>query len=205
MKTMPEDWAQFVVEGKDAALDPAELFGNAQPLYIEIGSGKGEFISQYPLQHPQYNFLGFEARDKRIRNILKKLSPERHPNVRVVRLMVDANLAQALPESSVSGAFIQHPDPWPKKRHHKRRLFQQDFLNALATVLMPDALVHVSTDHAEYAAWIAEAFLRNPRYISVFDPVIGVQPSLDDHVRTWYEAEQQRQGYAPNFMCFRRL
>ncbi|HOZ01393.1 MAG TPA: hypothetical protein PLG20_06220, partial [Candidatus Syntrophosphaera sp.] len=121
---MLDDRDFFVLEDIEAALDPQAVFANANPLYIEIGSGKGEFISQYSIQHPDWNFLGFEGREKRIRNILKKISPAQHTNVRIVRLMVDANIASVLPPESVSGVFIQHPDPWPKRRHYKRRLFQ---------------------------------------------------------------------------------
>lgn len=202
---MLEDRDFFVLENVEGFIEPAALFASVQPLYIEIGSGKGEFISQYPLQHPEWNFLGFEGREKRVRNILKKLSPQRQPNVRIVRLMVDANLAAVLPSESVSGVFIQHPDPWPKKRHHKRRLFQQDFLNALAEVMLLDAEVHVSTDHEEYANWIAEEFVRNPRFVSLQEPLIQASPSIQDHVSTWYETEQRRMGYAPNYMLFKRI
>ena len=202
---MLDDWHLFVLDPGPAKLDLMEIWLQDKPLCIEIGSGKGEFISQYSVQHPEQNFLGFEARDKRIRNILKKLSPELHSNVRIVRLMVGANIAQVLPRDTVSGVFIQHPDPWPKKRHHKRRLIQQDFLEALAEVLRADALVHVSTDHREYANWIAEEFLRSPRFISLYDDVIQKDPSLDDHVVTWYEQEQLRLGLEPNYMLFRRI
>ncbi|MBW6514116.1 MAG: tRNA (guanosine(46)-N7)-methyltransferase TrmB [Candidatus Syntrophosphaera sp.] len=202
---MLEDRDFFVTDSPEAILDPQDLFGNSHPLFIEIGSGKGEFISQYSILHPDWNFLGFEAAEKRIRNILKKISPERHPNVRIVRLRVDANIAQVLAPESVQGVFIQHPDPWPKKRHHKRRLFQQDFLNALAAVMRLDSEVHVSTDHEEYANWIAEEFAHNPNFISMLDQVIQTDPSLDDHVSTWYELEQKRLGFTPNFMLFKKI
>lgn len=202
---MLDDRDFFVLEDIEAALDPQAVFANANPLYIEIGSGKGEFISQYSIQHPDWNFLGFEGREKRIRNILKKISPAQHTNVRIVRLMVDANIASVLPPESVRGVFIQHPDPWPKRRHYKRRLFQQDFLDALAKVMLLEAQVHVSTDHEEYANWIAEAFVRNPHYLSLRDEIIQKDPSLDDHVATWYETEQRRQGFTPNYMLFKRI
>ena len=202
---MIEDRDYFVIDDPKTRLDPAGLFGVEKPLYVEIGSGKGEFISQYSLQHPEWNFLGFEAREKRIRNILKKISPDRHPNVRIVRMMVGADISEVLAPVSVAGVFIQHPDPWPKKKHHKRRLFQQDFLNALASVMRTDAEVHVSTDHAEYAEWIAREFAANSNFTSLQQQAIQTEPSLNDHVITWYEAEQRRLGYSPNFMLYRRL
>ncbi len=195
----------FLIEPDGAAPLTSAAFGNANPLYIEIGCGKGEFISQYSLLHPDWNFLGFEAAEKRVRNILKKLDPARHPNVRLIRLLVDAKITGLIPPESVRGAFIQHPDPWPKKRHHKRRLIQQAFLDALAAILVPGAQVHVSTDHAEYANWIAEEFVKNPYFISLHDDPIQKHPSLDDHVVTWYETDQRRQGFEPNFMLFEKI
>lgn len=195
----------FLVEPGENRLDYAAVFGNDHPLYIEIGCGKGEFISQYPNIHPEWNFLGFEGREKRIRNILKKIDPQKNPNVRIIRLMVDARITQIIPPQSVQGVYIQHPDPWPKKRHHKRRLIQQDFLDALASILAPDALVHISTDHAEYANWIAEEFVKNPNFLSLHDQPIQAKPSMDHHIETWYEVDQRRQGFEPNFMLFQRI
>ncbi|HON32167.1 MAG TPA: tRNA (guanosine(46)-N7)-methyltransferase TrmB [Candidatus Syntrophosphaera thermopropionivorans] len=202
---MIEDRDFFVLDNVQDRIEVPALFGNDKQLYIEIGSGKGEFISQYALLHPEWNFLGFEAREKRIRNILKKISPSTHPNVRLVRMLVNSNIASLLPPESVQGVFIQYPDPWPKKRHHKRRLIQQDFLNALATIMVPDAEVHISTDDLDYANWIAEEFLKNPYFISVQDEIIQKIPSLEDHIPSWYEAKQTHKGISPNYMLFKRI
>ena len=202
---MIEDRSYFVTDEPDSLIDTNALFGAARPLYIEIGSGKGEFISSYPLLHPDWNFLGFEAREKRIMNILKKINPEKHLNVRIVRMMVGPNISQILAPESVTGVYIQHPDPWPKKKHHRRRLIQQDFLNALATILIPEGQIHVSTDHEEYATWIADEFAGNPYFVSLQEQPIQKTPSLEDHVTTWYEQEQRKHGYSPNFMLYKKL
>lgn len=186
-------------------LDFSSVFHNNNPVYIEIGSGKGEFISQYPRVHPEWNFLGFEARGKRINNILKKLDPALNPNVRITRLMIDANISRIIPPESVQGVFIQHPDPWPKKKHFKRRLIQQGFLDALASIMIPGAQVQVSTDHVEYANWIAEEFCQNPNYLCLHDQPIQTTPSLDTHIVTWFEQEQKRLGFEPRFMLFQKI
>ncbi len=202
---MLDDWDFFVLDPPAGALDPAAIFGNRNPLHVEIGSGKGEFLSQYAPLHPDWNFLGFEAADKRIRNTLKKLSPDKHPNVRLLRHRVDAGLAELLPPVSVNCVYIQHPDPWPKRRHHKRRLFQADFLAALASVMEPEARLHIATDHEEYAQWIAGLLTRNPDFSSLQPELIQSSPSLVDHVSTWYEIEQRRQGFTPFYMLFKRI
>jgi len=201
---MLSDRDYFVIEVGKGPLDYPALFGNQNPVYIEIGSGKGEFISQYPTYHPEHNFIGFEVRGKRINNILKKLGPEKNPNVRLANLMVDGKIREFLPLSSVQGAFIQHPDPWPKKRHHRRRLINQEFLNSLAAVLLPDAFVQVSTDHLEYAAWIVREFTGNPLYYSVYEDHSVDHPVLDEHIVTWFEQEQKRLGYPPRYMMFKK-
>lgn len=202
---MLEDRDFFVLETPEGILDVEEPFGNRHPLHIEIGSGKGEFLSQYAPLHPDWNFLGFELAEKRIRNILKKLSPEKHPNVRLLKLKVDACIAELLPPVSVQSVYIQHPDPWPKRRHFKRRLFQPDFLAALAMVMEPEAELHIATDHEEYAHWIAEMLDRQPEFVSLQSEPIQKTPSLQDHVSTWYEIEQRRQGFEPLYMLFKRI
>lgn len=191
--------------GKLLPLEPDKLFPTIQPLYIEIGCGKGEFISSYSVAHPEINILGFEAADKRIVNTLKKLSPEKNPNVRLMRLFVDATLCDLLPHKSVSGIFIQHPDPWPKRKHHRRRLIQREFLDALVSIMKPDAEVQISTDHQEYAAWILEEFIAHPGFISVFDDLLRHNSPFEQHITTWYETEQRRQGFNPQFMLFKRI
>ena len=192
-------------EGNYLPLELSGLFPKTQPLFIEIGSGKGEFISAYSRMHPEYNFLGLEAADKRIINTLKKLSPDANPNVRLMRLFVNESISQIFAPESISGVFIQHPDPWPKRKHHRRRLIQESFLNALATILKPEAQVQVSTDHAEYASWILEEFLANPCYLSVYEDPLRMQSTFEDHITTWFESEQRRQGFDPHFMLFKRI
>jgi len=181
------------------------VFGNDHPLYLEIGSGKGEFISQYSRLYPNRNILGCEARPKRIRNILKKLDPLHNPNVRLLQLFVDQRMSQLFPSDCFDGIFIQHPDPWHKRRHHKNRLVNQEFIDALAVVLKLDATVQISTDHQEYAHWILREFSTHPRMASVYPEGIRHEPDDEDHIETWFEREQLRLGFAPNYMLFRKI
>lgn len=186
-------------------LDYYQLFSNHKPIYIEIGSGKGEFISQYPQIHPEWNFIGFEMSGKRINNILKKLNPQLNSNVRIARRFIDAKITEIIPPESIHGAFIQHPDPWPKRKHHKRRLINQEFLRSMAEILLPGAFIQVSTDHEEYAAWIVDEFINNPYFSSVYDDLVLESSVLDQHIVTWFEQEQKRLGYPPKFMLFKKI
>jgi len=192
-------------QGKYLCLNPNNLFPNSHPLFLEIGCGKGEFISRYPILHPEYNFIGLESSDKRINNTLKKLNPEQNSNVRLLRYYVDSTIAQLFPAESVSGIFIQYPDPWPKRKHHRRRLIQQDFLSSLAIILKPMAQIQITTDNSDYASWIVEEFLAHPSFISVFENQLLNQSPFQEHITTWYEAEQKRQGFEPQYMLFKRI
>ena len=199
---MLEDRDFFVIEAPgDAILN--EVFSTAQPLYLEIGSGKGEFISRYPTMYPEHNFLGIEMSEKRIKNCLRKLNPERNPNVRLLRRYVDSSIQDWFLPHSIHGVFIQHPDPWPKRRHHRRRLIQQDFLNALAEILNPAAQVQISTDHLDYAQWIVDEFAINPYYVSLQNQPLQSTPNLDAHVPTWFEETQKKSGFQPHYMLYK--
>ncbi|MFA7543597.1 MAG: tRNA (guanosine(46)-N7)-methyltransferase TrmB [Candidatus Cloacimonadaceae bacterium] len=201
---MLEDRDFFVIEDA-AGLILNEVFPTPQPLYLEIGSGKGEFISRYPQLYPKYNFIGLEMSEKRIRNCLKKLVPELNPNVRLFRKYVDADILQYFAPHSVAGVFIQHPDPWPKRRHHRRRLIQAIFLESLAKLLSPGGTVQIATDHAEYAAWIVDIFAQSPHFSSLQESPIQMQPNLDNHVSTWFEYAQRKIGYEPHFMLYKSI
>ncbi|HQO47375.1 MAG TPA: tRNA (guanosine(46)-N7)-methyltransferase TrmB [Candidatus Cloacimonas sp.] len=192
-------------QGKFLCLNPVDIFPDSNPLYLEIGCGKGEFISHYSIIHPEYNYIGLESAEKRINNTLKKLTPEQNPNVRLMRLYVDDSICQLFPAESVSGVFIQYPDPWPKRKHHRRRLIQKDFLSSLAIILKPLAQVQITTDNSDYASWILDEFLAHPSFISVYEELLLKQSPFDEHITTWYESEQKRQGFEPQYMLFKRI
>ncbi|HHV37410.1 MAG TPA: tRNA (guanosine(46)-N7)-methyltransferase TrmB [Candidatus Cloacimonetes bacterium] len=195
----------FFIRDLDDDMPLNKLFNDGKDLYIEIGSGKGEFISQYPQKHPNWNFIGFELSEKRIINCLKKLSPEDNPNVRLVKRAIDDTIDQLFEKASVNGVFIQHPDPWPKRRHHRRRLFQTAFLDSLAKILKPKAKVQIATDHKDYALWIVDIFSNHKEFVSLQDTPIQNDYNLEDHVVTWFEQEQRRLGFEPNFMLYERI
>jgi tRNA (guanine-N7-)-methyltransferase len=186
-------------------LDLAGIFQNSNPVYIEIGSGKGEFISEYALKHPQWNFIGFELKQKRVDIILRKLDLTMHGNVRVATFMIDSGIEKMIPANSITGVFIQHPDPWPKRKHFKRRLVQAALLDALSGIIKPGGFIQVSTDHADYAHWIWKEFDKRKDYNSLSADGISASPLLDEHIITFYEREQRRLGFEPQHMLFKRL
>lgn len=188
----------------DKQFDLTAMFGNANPVLIEIGSGKGEFISQYALMHPEQNFIGFEVRQKRIDIILRKLDSDLHKNVRLATFLIDAGIEKIIPPNSIEGVFIQHPDPWPKRKHFKRRLLQQEFLDALSKIIKPGGFIQVSTDHEEYALWIWKEFSKRKDFLPKNVDKISTEPLMDEHIETFYEREQRRLGFEPKHMLFEK-
>jgi len=117
--------------------EPAEklnfqnIFGNNNPVHLEIGSGRGEFLLGKAMQNPDINFLAIELKEKRIKTILRQLDEVKYKNIKLIRLFVDESVIGIIPRNSLEKIYIIHPDPWPKKRHNRRRLIQPEFIDVL--------------------------------------------------------------------------
>ena len=122
------------------------VFGRSAPLHVEIGCGNGFFLSSFAAAHPEYNVIGLEIRYKRTVLSTRKLLTAGVQNARVVRY--DATCLEDLFEpASLSGLYVNHPDPWPKDRHEKHRLIALPFLRDAALYLRPGAPLRVKSDH----------------------------------------------------------
>ena len=129
------------------------VFGRPNaPLYLEIGSGYGHFMREYCARNPDVNFVGLDYRFKRSYNLVKNLEGE---NWRYLRARGERVPFMFAP-GEVNGVFYFFPDPWPKRRQQKRRLFGEQFLKGLAKILAVGGRVYVKTDHDDYAHWMTE-------------------------------------------------
>src|SRR5512133_1909129 len=138
------------VEKLPRPLDFAALFGNDHPVELEIGMGKGTFITQQAKLHPEINYFGIEYARWFWRYASDRLRRNKCENARTVRAEAMYFVREFVPDGSLATLHIYHPDPWPKKRHHKRRLIQQPFLDQVQRILKPGGLLRVVTDHKEY-------------------------------------------------------
>jgi tRNA (guanine-N7-)-methyltransferase len=138
-------------------IDFAQVFGRNRAVHIEVGSGKGTFLVHEASAQPQVNFVGIEWARKYYRQAVDRIGRWGLTNVRLVRAEAAAFLAEFVRDESVDCFHIYFPDPWPKRRHHKRRLLQPSTIETLIRCLKPLGEIRVATDHAEYFAWIEGA------------------------------------------------
>lgn len=131
-------------------------FGADAPLIVEIGFGNGEALASMATNEPQHNFLGIEVHEPGVGSLLQQLVRQELTNVRVAMRDAVEVLEQQVQPASLTQARIYFPDPWPKKRHHKRRLIQPLFVAQIAKRLRPGGLIHLATDWAPYAEWMLE-------------------------------------------------
>lgn len=169
------------------------LFGNDHPVELEIGAGKGTFLLRRARQHPERNFLGIEWANQIYRYAVDRMQRWRVSNVRILRTDADHFIRVVCPRGSLTALHVYHPDPWPKKRHHKRRLFKPAFVAAAVQCLVPGGRWAVQTDHAEYFEQIAALLRGHAGLIEVpfDDPDYGVDSA---RVATNYEVKYLREG-----------
>lgn len=140
-----------------------EVFGNNNPIEVEIGTGYGHFMQEYCQKNPNINFIGLDHRFKRSFALAQKLNKIENKNFRYLRARGE-RLEFMFAENEVQSVFYFFPDPWPKKRHHKKRLFQKPFLDACHKVLKPGGTLFVKTDHDGYYEWMLEELKNETRF-----------------------------------------
>jgi tRNA (guanine-N7-)-methyltransferase len=134
----------------------AEMFGRRTRIEVEIGCGKGRFLAEYAAAHPDRDFLGVEWGVRWVRQACDRLDKAGLENVRLLRVDAKDLLARLIPEGSVHVLHVYFPDPWPKRRHRKRRLFDPSIPPLMERALVPGGELHVATDQGGYFEQIVE-------------------------------------------------
>lgn len=171
---------KFGITYKPELLDLSTQFGRTDSKKIlEIGFGMGETTAKIAQTLPECDFLAAEVHTPGVGALLKLIDELALTNIRVIQHDVVEVLQNMLPDASLDGIHIFFPDPWHKKRHHKRRLIQAEFVKLLCTKLKPGAYIHVATDWQEYAEWVLE--------------VLSAEPQLQNTAKDYAE----KPGYRP--------
>lgn len=144
--------------GEHPRYDFARVFGNSNPVELEIGIGKGRFIISQAMARPQTNFVGIEWANRYYLLAARRAAARSLSNLRMLRDDAAHTVRDSLADRCLGALHIYFPDPWPKKRHHKRRLIQPWFAREAARVLAPGARVYLATDHEGYAQQMEQVF-----------------------------------------------
>ncbi len=150
-RALIELWPRYGVAGETGLIDFAMLFGRSAPITIEIGFGNGDHLAARALAEPERNFLGVEVHRPGIGRLLRAAAAANLANLRVVEQDAVLLLRGRIATDALDEVQILFPDPWPKKRHHKRRLIQPDFALLVASRLRHGGHLHVATDWEPYA------------------------------------------------------
>ena len=195
---------QVAVTPADGKLDLAALFGDAaEDLWLEIGFGAGEHLAWQAARHPDVAFLGAEVFVNGIAGLLKQIEAAQLDNIRVYQ-GDGRDLLDVLPESSVARAFLLFPDPWPKLRHHKRRIVQTGMLDALAAVMRDGAELRMATDHHDYLRWMLQLATGHPAFRWLASSPGDWRHRPADWPATRYEQKALGEGRAPSYLRFVR-
>lgn len=176
------------------------LFGCSCPLELELGVGKGRFAIAWAQAHPEIGLLGVERARKYLELAALRAARAGIENLRLVHTTAEDLLFRCLGEGSVAAVHVYFPDPWPKKRHHKRRFFRPENVARLAEVMVEGGLLRVKTDHPEYAQVIREVVAADGRFF----PVPAAE-AFAEVPPTHFEIKYQGQGRPVHLMAWRVL
>ena len=173
------------------------------PLVVEIGFGRGEFLLELAQREPERAFVGIEVSYKRALKMARRLARMEVANVAIVEARAEDVLRDALADAIVACFWLNFPDPWPKKRHARRRFVQRDALALLARRLVPGGLVRIATDDPDYAEWIDTELAATPALVNCYAPDRW-RASVPDRMPTAYELEWRALGRSFHFFEYER-
>ena len=166
-RALEQYWPLFGLENTDEELDLNRVFGRPAPKILEIGTGMGEGIIALAGSHPENDYLAVEVHRPGIGSLLRLAAEQRLTNIRVINRDVVEVLGRQIPDRSLDEVYLFFPDPWPKKRHHKRRLLNNAFLSLLYTRLKSHARLYLATDRQDLAHYLRETCDEHPRFTNL--------------------------------------
>lgn len=187
----------------DVTIDPADAFGRQAPTWMEIGFGNGDVLLNMASTHPDTNIIGAEVHQSGIGHALIGIEAGELENVRLIQHDAMEIMENMLAPGSLDKVLLLFPDPWHKKRHHKRRIVQADFLNAVARTLKPGGVLHCATDWAEYGEWMIERLEQDERFENLAGPgQASARPEWRPVTR--FERRGHRLGHEVTDLLYRR-
>ncbi|HNP37223.1 MAG TPA: tRNA (guanosine(46)-N7)-methyltransferase TrmB [Woeseiaceae bacterium] len=206
-KALAELWPQFGIDFDSRLLDLDALFARRAPRTLEIGFGNGDTLVQQAAARPLHDFLGIEVHEPGVGHFLLRIRAAGITNLRLIRHDAMEVLAQQIRGSSIDRINLYFPDPWPKKRHHKRRIVSASFLDLCAHALCAGGSLHIATDWDNYAEYIDESLAAHPDFVLADARThAGDQPL--DRPRTKFEQRGLLRGHQIHdwiFICEKQV
>lgn len=194
---------RLLLDPQGGFLDFTELFGRTAPVTLEIGFGNGESLAAQALAHPERDFLGIEVHRPGVGHLLQAVERLGLDNLRTFNADAVEVLELRVADGSLAAIQIFFPDPWHKKRHHKRRLVQPEFVALLTRKLAPGGRIHLATDWADYAEHMRAVMEAAPELSNLYGPH-AFAPQPTERPPTKFERRGRRLGHQVWDMIYRR-
>jgi tRNA (guanine-N7-)-methyltransferase len=201
LRALEEYGPRFLLHYTDHVLDLDDVFGRIAPRILEIGFGMGGATAAIALANPETDYLGVEVHTPGVGALLKQIGELGLENLRIIQHDAVEVLQHMIPDASLDGVHIFFPDPWHKKRHHKRRLVQPDFVALLVRKLRHGGYLHLATDWADYAQQMQSVLAANPDLVNT---AAGFAPRPEYRPLTKFEQRGVRLGHGVWDLIFRR-
>lgn len=195
--------SKFILEDTCKKLDFEVLFDNTNPTVVDIGFGSGETLLYLANNNPHKNFLGIEVYLSGIGSSLRKAGLQELTNLRIINKDADLVFKENISIQSLEGVVLFYPDPWQKRKHHKRRLVQEDFLESINLSLLVDGFIYCKTDWEDYAKHISTVF----KSVSGWDKnlITDLAVCYQEIPSTRYEKKALREGRVLNDLVYRKV
>ncbi len=196
-------WPRYGIDS-EARLDLDRVFGRSAPRTLEIGFGNGTSLAQMAQAAPDRDFIGIEVHRPGVGHLLQEIEAQELHNVRVLCRDAVAVLEQQIEDTSLDRVQLFFPDPWPKKKHHKRRILQKPFIALLARKLKPGGIFHMATDWEHYAEQMLTEMEQAPQFRNCAGPG-HYSPKPEERPTTKFERRGQRLGHGVWDLLFERV
>jgi tRNA (guanine-N7-)-methyltransferase len=187
-------WSRYGIEMGAGKLDFPQLFQRVAPCILEIGFGAGQSLLAAAQKSPETDFIGVDIHRPGIGTLLQGIELHQLTNIRIYNQDVMDVLEQCIPPDSLAGVQIFFPDPWPKRRHHKRRLIQPEFVTLLLMRLQLGGILHLATDWQDYARHMMKVLSQEKNLINLAGESVFADRSPQRPIVTKFEARSQREG-----------